>query len=341
VPAAGGETAPQGTGAAGVLLVNLGTPDAPSPKAVRRYLAEFLWDPRVVDVFRPLWWLILNGIVLRTRPAKSAALYRKVWTDEGAPLMVHSRRQRAALEKALAQKALAAVTGWPVPVALGMRYGTPSLADGLADLQAAGCERAVVLPLFPQYSISTTASVEARVRELTATGTFPTQVVLDYHAHSGYIAALAQSVREAWEAGGPGDRLLISFHGTPVRYRDRKGDPYFGQCEATARLLADALELPPDRWVMAFQSRFGREPWLQPYTDEVLMAWAAEGVPQVDVICPGFPADCLETLEEIATTYRERFLAAGGRGFRYIPALNERADHVAALADLVRTRLAG
>lgn len=346
MPAAGGDTAPPRpsgarSGGAGVLLVNLGTPDAPSPKALRRYLAEFLWDPRVVDVFRPLWWLILHGIVLRTRPEKSAALYRKVWTDAGAPLLVHGRRQRAALEEALANEVLARTAGRPVPVALGMRYGRPSLGDGLAELQAAGCERAVVLPLFPQYSISTTASVEARMRELTATGTFPTQVVLDYHDHPAYIAALAASVHEAWEEGGPGAKLLVSFHGTPVRYRDRKGDPYYGQCETTARLLAKALGLAPDRWLMAFQSRFGREPWLSPYTDEVLMAWAAEGVPQVDVICPGFPADCLETLEEIATTYRARFLAAGGRNFRYIPALNERGDHVAALAELVRARLAG
>jgi protoporphyrin/coproporphyrin ferrochelatase len=341
VPAAGGDSAsptPPGApaGAAGVLLVNLGTPDAPTPEAVRRYLAEFLWDPRVVDVFRPLWWLILHGIVLRTRPEKSAALYRKVWTDEGSPLMVHSRRQRAALEEALAGEA-----GRAVPVALGMRYGTPSLADGLADLKAAGCDRAVVLPLFPQYSISTTLSVEARVAALSAAGGLPAVAISDYHDHPAYIAALAQSVREAWEDGGPGGKLLISFHGTPVRYRDRKGDPYHGQCETTARLLAAALDLPDDKWLMAFQSRFGREPWLQPYTDEALMDWAGSGIGKVDVICPGFPADCLETLEEIATTYKARFLAAGGRNFRYIPALNERPDHVAALAGLVRTRLAG
>jgi len=335
VPAAEGDTAQTTSGGAGVLLVNLGTPDAPTPEAVRRYLAEFLWDPRVVDVFRPLWWLILNGVVLRTRPEKSAALYAKVWTDEGSPLMVHSRRQRAALEKALE-----ATAERPVPVALGMRYGTPSLADGLAELQAAGCERAAVLPLFPQYSISTTASVEAQVGELTTTGTFPTQVILDYHDHPGYIDALAQSVRDAWAADGPGDKLLISFHGTPVRYRDRKGDPYFGQCETTARLLAQTLGLPGDKWFMAFQSRFGREPWLQPYTDEVLREWAGSGVHKVDVICPGFPADCLETLEEIATTYKAQFLAAGGRQFRYIPALNERPDHVAALAGLVGPRVA-
>jgi ferrochelatase len=336
VPAADGDTGRTSSGGAGVLLVNLGTPDAPTPEAVRRYLAEFLWDPRVVDVFRPLWWLILNGIILRTRPAKSAALYAKVWTDEGSPLMVHTRRQRDALEAALA-----GTHGRAVPVAVGMRYGRPSLADGLAELQAAGCERTVVLPLFPQYSISTTASVEAKVGELTATGTFPTQVILDYHDHPGYIAALAQSVRDAWAEGGPGDRLLISFHGTPVRYRDQKGDPYFGQCQTTARLLAQTLGLADDKWTMAFQSRFGREPWLTPYTDEVLSEWAGSSVSNVDVICPGFPADCLETLEEIATTYKAQFLAAGGAVFRYIPALNERPDHVAALAELVAPRVAG
>jgi ferrochelatase len=328
----GGGPAP-GTG---VLLVNLGTPDAPTPEAVRRYLAEFLWDPRVVDVFRPLWWLILHGIVLRTRPARSAALYRKVWTEAGSPLLVIGRRQAAALQRALTERA-----GAPVPVVLGMRYGRPSIRDGLAELGRAGCHRAVVLPLFPQYSISTTASVEDVLTRLRrALPDAPrAELVPGYAEDPGYVAALAASVREAWEEGGEPDRLLMSFHGTPARYRDAKGDPYEFQCRATAGLLAEALDLAPERWAIAFQSRFGKEPWLQPYTDETLKAWAAEGLGTVDVICPGFPADCLETLEEIAVTNAEMYREAGGGELRYIPALNDRPGHVEALADLLAPSL--
>lgn len=325
-----------GRGGAGVLLVNLGTPDAPTPEAVRRYLAEFLWDPRVVDVFRPLWWLILHGIVLRTRPARSAALYRKVWTEAGSPLLVISRRQQAALERVLAERA-----GVPVPVALGMRYGRPAIATALAELEGAGCARVVVLPLFPQYSISTTASVEDAVARAARglPGAPRTSLVPGYAEHPGYVAALAASVREAWERDGPPDRLLVSFHGTPARYRDRKGDPYSVQCTATAGLLAEALELAPERWTMAFQSRFGREEWLKPYTDETLAGWGREGLGRVDVVCPGFAADCLETLEEIAVTNAGLFRAAGGGALRYIPALNDRPDHIAALADLALAHL--
>jgi len=342
VTASGGDTAPAPSAparpapGAGVLLVNLGTPDAPTPEAVRRYLAEFLWDPRVVDVFRPLWWLILNGIVLRTRPARSAALYAKVWTEEGSPLLVISRRQRAALKAALAER-----LGGGVPVALGMRYGRPALADALGGLAEAGCRRVVVLPLFPQYSISTTASVEDAVarglRRLPQR--VSAEVIPGYAEDPGYIAALAASVREHWAEAGEPDRLLVSFHGTPARYRDKKGDPYEVQCRATAGLLADALDLAPERWTLAFQSRFGREEWLRPYTDETLRDWGAEGLGTVDVICPGFPADCLETLEEIAVTNAELFREAGGGALRYIPALNDRADHVAALADLAASLL--
>jgi ferrochelatase len=334
--AAPGETAPS-AGGTGVLLVNLGTPDAPTPEAVRRYLAEFLWDPRVVDLFRPLWWLILHGIVLRTRPARSAALYRKVWTDQGSPLMVISLRQRRALERELAAGA-----GVRVPVALGMRYGRPALATALAELAQAGCVRAIVVPLFPQYSISTTASVEDALLKAASrlSGAPRLTFVPGYAEHPAYIAALAESVGEAWDQDGPPDRLLVSFHGTPARYRDRKGDPYFVQCRATAGLLAEALELEPAQWTMAFQSRFGREEWLKPYTDETLAAWGREGLGRVDVICPGFPADCLETLEEIAVTNAEMYREAGGGELRYIPALNDRPDHVRALADLVLTQMA-
>lgn len=327
---------PDKTQQTGVLLVNLGTPDAPTPQAVRRYLKQFLWDPKVVDVSRPLWWLILNGIILNTRPKKSAALYQKVWTENGSPLLVTSQHQRRSVEAALAEKA-----GGPVKVALGMRYGTPSLTDGLSGLSRAGCTKVVVLPLFPQHSISTTGSVEAAIIDVLNGMTDPPQVdvIPFYFDHSGYIAALAASVREVWAHDGMPDRLMMSFHGTPKRYRNQKGDRYFGQCTATAHKLAEALNLPDDKWLMCFQSRFGWEEWLTPYTDHTLKKWAGEGVRNVDVICPGFAADCLETLEEIAVTNAALFESEGGGKLRYIPALNDRPDHIAALAELVAERL--
>ncbi len=320
----------------GVLLVNLGTPDAPTPKAVRRYLKQFLWDPRVVDLSRPVWWLILNGIVLRLRPKRSAALYQKVWTEEGSPLLVTSQNQRRWVEAGLAEK-----TGGPVKVALGMRYGTPNLTDGLSGLVRAGCTKVVVLPLFPQHSISTTGSVEAAIIEAQDTMADPpeTDVIPFYFDHPGYIAALAASVRESWKKEGTPDRLMMSFHGTPKRYRNQKGDRYFGQCGATAHKLAEALNLPDDKWLLCFQSRFGWEEWLTPYTDGTLKKWGREGIKNVDIICPGFAADCLETLEEIAITNAKLFEAAGGKKLRYIPALNDRADHMAALVDMLAERL--
>ncbi|MFQ5508284.1 MAG: ferrochelatase [Leptospirillia bacterium] len=318
------------SGRHGVLLVNLGTPDAPTEAALRVYLKEFLSDPRVVDTPRLIWWVILHGIILRTRPAKSAALYQKVWTDDGAPLLAISRRQRAALEAVLAED--------DVPVHLGMRYGNPRLVDGLQGLVRAGCDRVTVLPLFPQFSISTTASVQDAVDAVLCNLDDPPQVtvVRDYHDHPAYIAALAASVREVWSADGEPERLLISFHGTPERYRDKKGDPYYFQCETTARKLAEALDLPGERWTLGFQSRFGREPWLQPYATDLITDWAAGGVGHMDVICPGFSADCLETLEEVALGMKSLFDQVGGDRLRYLPALNDRPDHIAALADVVR-----
>lgn len=319
----------------GILLTNLGTPDAPTAPALRRYLAEFLWDRRVVDVPRPLWWLILHGIILRARPARSARLYRKVWTAEGSPLLLIARRQQAMLQQLLE-------TRWPgrTRVALGMRYGTPSIATALTELRAAGVQQILVLPLYPQNSCSTTASTFDAVAEaLRNTRDVPTlRFVADYHADASYIGALAASVREARQDGGPVSRLLFSFHGTPERYRT-EGDPYYQQCLTTARLTAQGLGLKEDEWQVSFQSRFGREPWLQPYTDEVLQQLPAQGVRHVQVICPGFSADCLETLEEIAGENRELFLHAGGESFHYIPALNDRPDHIAALAGLAAREL--
>ncbi len=319
--------------ATGVLITNLGTPDAPTPAALRRYLAEFLWDKRVVDLPRPLWWLILHGIILRTRPKRSAALYGKVWGEQGSPLLATARRQRERLAAELKER------GHQVPVVLGMRYGKPSIAAAIDELHAAGVRRVVVLPLYPQNSCSTTASTfDAVSAALAARRALPAlEFIADYHLHPGYIGALAASIREAWSQQAPAERIIFSFHGTPQRFAD-EGDLYYDQCRATAAALADTLELPAERWLMTFQSRFGREPWLQPYTDRTLAALPGQGVKSVDIVCPGFSADCLETLEEIALGNREHFLAAGGERYRYIPALNERPDHIAALADLVGAR---
>ncbi len=315
----------------GVLMVNLGTPDAPTTAAVRRYLAEFLWDPRVIESPRPLWWLILHAVILRIRPARSAALYRKVWTEEGSPLLTFSRRQAAALEQALSNR----LKG-PLKVALAMRYGKPSMREGLEALQATGVRRLLVLPMYPQYSATTTASTFDAIADVLRTWRWLPELrfINHYHDDSGYIETLAASVREAWQGKAPAERLLMSFHGVPKRYL-LAGDPYHCECQKTARLLAEALDLPPERWAISFQSRVGREEWLKPYTDHTLMAWGAAGLKSVDVVCPGFPADCLETLEEIAQQNREFFHQSGGGEYRYIPALNDRPDHIAALADLV------
>ncbi len=318
-------------GHVGVLLSNLGTPDAPETPALRRYLREFLSDRRVIELPCWKWWPILNLFVLTTRPRRSAALYRAIWTPEGSPLLVTGRAVAAALARELA-----------LPVALGMRYGKPSIAAALDLLVAEGCDRVLLLPLYPQYAAATTASTfDAFFAALRARRDLPAaRTVRDYHADAGYVAALASSARELWQREGPPRRLLISFHGIPRRYADA-GDPYPRQCEATARLLARALGLGDGAWALAYQSRFGREEWLTPYTDETLRRWGGEGLDSADVICPGFAADCLETLEEIDVGNREVFRGAGGGRFRYVGALNARADHIAALAAIARRNLAG
>lgn len=323
--------------ALGVLLINLGTPDAPTVPAVRRFLAEFLSDPRVVELPRPLWWLILHGIILRLRPRRSAKAYQSVWTERGSPLLTIARRQAAAL-----QERLGASLPGPVRVELAMRYGNPSVSSALASLRSANVRRLLVLPLYPQYSATTTASTfDAVTGELSSWRWLPeVRFVNQYHAQQGYIAALADSVREYWVAAGEPDRLLFSFHGVPKEYF-LNGDPYFCQCQKTARLTAVALGLGAERWQVSFQSRVGNREWLKPYTDRTLKDWGREGVGPVQVICPGFSADCLETLEEIAVENRDYFIEAGGKGFGYIPALNDRAAHMDMLADLVRQHAAG
>lgn len=317
--------------ATGVLLANLGTPDAATPEALRRYLGEFLSDPCVVELPRVVWWPILHGLVLRTRSAKSAAAYARIWTEAGSPLLVHSRAIAAALKRELAAR-----TGAEMPLALGMRYGRPSLAEALGELRRAGVARIVVLPLYPQYSRATLGSTLAALTRLAGE---PLDIIQDYYAHPGYLVALADSVSEYWEAHGRGEQLLISFHGIPV-HMSRRGDPYRAQCGRTAQFLAGRLQLAPDQWQLVFQSRFGRAHWLEPYTEDTLKKLAAQRVKTVDVICPGFAADCLETLEEIALRYAHSFRAAGGRELRYIPALNDRPAHVRALADLVMAKRA-
>jgi ferrochelatase len=315
----------------GVLLVNLGTPDAPTPGALRRYLAEFLWDPRVVELPRALWWLILHGAILRFRPRRSAAAYRRVWTEHGSPLLTHSLDQLHALRRILPER-----LHGQVAISLGMRYGRPSIREALTELKEQNVRRLLVLPLYPQYSGSTTGSTfDAVTTELQGWRWIPeTRFINQYHDDPAYIAALAASVREFRHKHGQGQRLLFSFHGLPRRYLDA-GDPYHCQCLKTARLVAADLGLGENDWKVSFQSRVGTEEWLRPYTDETVREWGGEGLRRVDVICPGFSADCLETLEEIAMQNAEFFAEAGGGELRYIPALNDRPDHIRLLADLI------
>lgn len=315
-----------------VLLANLGTPDAPTAPALRRYLTEFLGDRRVVDLPRWLWLPILHGIILNTRPAQSAEKYAKIWTPDGSPLKVHTERQAALLNHLFG-----AGGGREATVAWAMRYGRPSLASVLDRLAGDGAMSVVVLPLYPQYAGSTTASVYDAV-EAWRVGRQPATRIVEvrsYHEHPAYIAALAASVREHWQTAGRPDKLVMSFHGIPQRAVD-KGDPYADQCRQTAAALAAALEVAPDAWQLTFQSRFGRAAWLRPYTQPTLEQMAKDGIGRVDVICPGFVGDCLETLEEIGMECRDAFIAAGGREFNYIPCLNERPDWIAALAVIAR-----
>lgn len=321
----------------GVLLVNLGTPESPSTHHVRRFLAEFLSDPRVIEVPRAIWWLILHGIILRTRPSRSAKAYRKIWTEEGSPLFLISKRQADGLQQSLSAK----LPG-EVQVALGMRYGQPSIADALHELRLANAQRILILPLYPQYSATTTASIfDAVTATLGSWRWLPEfRFVRHYHDNHGYISALAKSVTEFQQAQGKPDLLLFSFHGIPKSYF-LAGDPYYCYCQKTARLVAERLELAETAWEISFQSRVGPKEWLQPYTEQRLEELGASECKHIQVICPGFAADCLETLEEIALANKATFLAAGGEDYHYIPALNDRADHLDALTDLVVQQSAG
>lgn len=321
----------------GVLFTNLGTPDDTSVPAVRRYLAEFLSDRRVVDLNRALWLPILYGVILTLRPRKSAEGYRGVWMNEGSPLLVHARRQADKI-----QARLDAEFEPPIHVALAMRYGNPSIETGLAELDAAGCRQVLILPAYPQYSATTVATTFDKIGEVLADWPEPPQLrqINRYHDEPAYIRALANSVREHWAENGRGEKLVMSFHGIPKRYV-KQGDPYPRDCGITAQLLAAELGLSRTEYKVCFQSRFGREPWLQPYLDKTMKAWGAAGMKTVDVICPGFSSDCLETIEEIQEENREYFENAGGQSLRYIPALNERDDHVELFTQLIKRELSG
>jgi ferrochelatase len=320
-----------------VLLVNLGTPHAPTADAVREYLAEFLSDPRVVELPRALWWPVLHGYVLRTRPRRSAEAYAKIWTHDGSPLLLHSAQLAAALQAELARRSGGAAT-----VALAMRYGAPSIKETILRMQSLGVGRILLLPLYPQYAAATTGSaldaVAGAIKRLRWTPELRT--VNDYHDDAGYLAALASSVTSHWAQHGRPQKLLLSFHGLPEASAHR-GDPYFNQCHETAFRLREVLGLHEEEVLIAFQSRVGRQRWLRPYTDEIIAGLPGDGVKTLDVLCPGFAVDCLETLEEIALRYRTAFLTRGGMRFTYIPALNASPAHVTALTQLAMKHLNG
>lgn len=321
----------------GVLLINLGTPDAPTAQALRPYLKQFLSNPRVVEISKWAWWPILNGVILNTRPKKSADKYAQVWMPEGSPLKIHTARQTRLLRDILAQRIQ------PAPmVEYAMSIGSPSIAEVLGKMKQHGCDRILVLPLYPQYAASSTASafdeVFAQLRKMRNTPAIRT--VKHYHDHPGYIAALAHNVRDYWKENGKPDKLVISFHGVP-RFTLDKGDPYHCECQKTGRLLAEALELDAGKYQICFQSRFGRAEWLSPYTAVILEQLGNQKTGRVDVVCPGFVSDCLETLEEIAMEGKAIFIQAGGHEFHYIPCLNERDDWMQALADIALANLQG
>ena len=319
-----------------VVLINLGTPDAPTPSAVRKYLKQFLWDQRVVEIPRPIWWMILNLIILPFRSKTSAEKYASIWTNEGSPLLLHTKKQAMMLKGYLGER------GHEVHATFAMRYGSPSIPDVLTQLKADGYERILILPAYPQYSATTTASnFDAVAAHYQQTRNVPElRFIKHYHDHPAYIQALKASVLKSWENNGRPEKLVMSFHGLPKAFLMR-GDPYHCECYKTARLLAEQLGISKDEYVVTFQSRLGRAEWLQPYTEPTVQALAKHGVKRIDVVCPGFLADCLETLEEIAMEVRQAFLTAGGQNFNYIPCLNESPEGLRALAEITEQHLIG
>lgn len=321
----------------GVLIANLGTPEAPTPKALRKYLGQFLGDPRVVEFPRFLWKIILHGFILRVRPARSAKAYQTVWTEQGSPLMFHTQAQRDALAARLAEQ-----YGEGIQVEFAMRYGSPSINSAIEKLIHSGVRKLVVLPLYPQYSGSTTASVFDNLAEdFTQRRWLPDfRFISHYHDYPPYIAAVAEKIKAHWAKHGRCDKLIFSYHGVPKRYLEQ-GDPYYCECYKTTRLVAEYLDLAEDAYMTTFQSRFGREEWLQPYTDHVLKGLPDQGVKSVQMVCPGFAADCLETIEEIGEENREYFIEAGGETYQYIECLNADTAHIDMLAQLVTENMQG
>jgi protoporphyrin/coproporphyrin ferrochelatase len=321
----------------GVLLVNTGTPDSLTVRDVRRYLAAFLADPRVIELPRALWWPVLHGYILRTRPRQSARKYRRIWTAEGSPLLAISQHLRTELSGTLAQRVLA-----PFSLELAMLYSQPSVGAALGRLRESGAQRILVVPLYPQYCGASTGAVYDQVMaELRRWRWLPElRFVAEYHDHPGYIEALRATIEQHWQAHGRTRHLLMSFHGIPERYF-HQGDPYFCKCQKTARLLADELMLREDEWSVSFQSRLGPTKWLQPYTIELMHQLPKRGIDQLTVVCPGFAIDCLETLEEIEMENQQVFLRSGGKQFSYVPALNARPEHARFLADLIAQHCQG
>ena len=322
-------------GRTGILLCNLGTPDAATPAATRRYLAEFLSDPRVVEIPPAIWKPLLHGVILRTRPKQSAAKYQSVWLPEGSPLMVWSRKQATMLRGYLGER------GHAVSVRLAMRYGNPSIASQLDELKARGCTRVLVVPLYPQYSGTTTASVVDAVTDW-ARGArhVPALRFIDrFYDDPGYIRALTRVVHQHWQSHGRPNKLVMSFHGVPER-TVKLGDPYYAECLETGRLLAERLALKDSEWALSFQSRFGKAKWVGPSTHDTLVELGRAGTERVDVVCPGFVADCLETLEEISMQNAEFFREAGGETLSYIPCLNDDPAHARAIAEMAQREFA-
>ena len=318
----------------GVLLVNLGTPEKPETAAVRRYLKQFLWDPRIVEISRPLWWLVLNGIILNTRPRKSAHAYQQVWQSDGSPLLTITLKQARLLNEAFAKE------GADIVVEPAMRYGNPSISEALNKLIEKNARKVLVLPAYPQYSATTTASVTDEVFDILKTWRVlpELRIVNQYYKNNLYIKALVSSIEAYWDQHGKPDKLVFSFHSIPKRYIDA-GDIYQQQCQKTVEMVVDALSLHANDWIISFQSRLGREEWVKPYTDHVLEALGKQGIARVDVVCPGFSADCLETLEEIDQENRQLFLESGGREYHYIPALNDRESHITCLVDVIESQV--
>ena len=327
----------QQTPKVGVLVLNLGTPDAPTPKALRVYLKEFLWDPRIVEIPRLAWWFILNVIILQIRPKKSAKLYESIWTDRGSPLAFHTADQSVGVREKLEKK-----YGDQIVVEWAMRYGNPSIASVLEKMHSKGVRKLVVLPLYPQYSAASTASTFDAIADYYSKQRWIPELrfINSYHDDSKYINALVKSIEDHWRENGRADKLLFSYHGIPLKYL-HTGDPYHCQCLKTTRLIAEKLNLSEEDYITTFQSRFGANEWLKPYTDVTVKSLASQGVKSIQVVCPGFAADCLETIEEIAEENRGYFKEAGGEKFEYIPAMNSSADHIDALTEIVDHNLMG